>query len=141
MALTSRIEIKDEQAMRLERLANRWNVSVGEAGARLLEEALRVSEFPGVVFRNLPAGRQAYVAGSRLAVWEVLSLARNYGGDADKTAEHLRWDVLRVQAAFDYAAAFPDEINAAIAENNAYDLERLRESFPDIQVFNARSEN
>lgn len=141
MAVTSRIEIEGEQVARLERLANRWNVSAGEAGARLLEEALRASEFPGVVFRNSPVDRQAYVIGSRLAVWEVVSLARNYGGDADKTAEHLRWDVPRVQAAFDYAAAFLDEINAAIAENNAYDLERLRESFPAIQVFNARNEN
>ena len=140
MSLTQHITVRDEQAARLERLANRWNVPAGEAGARLLEEALRAAEFPGIVFRNSPVGRQAYVAGSRLAVWQVVSLARNYNGDADKTAEHLRWDAPRVQAAFDYTAAFPDEINAAIAENDAYDLDRLRESFPDIQVFNARNE-
>jgi len=141
MSLTQHIEVRDEQAARLERLANRWNVSAGEAGARLLEEALRTSEFPGVVFRNSPVGRQAYVAGSRLAVWEVVSLGRNYGGEADKIAEHLRWDVSRVQAALDYATAFPDEINAAIAENDSYDLERLQQSFPDIHVFNARGED
>jgi uncharacterized protein (DUF433 family) len=135
MSLMQHIEVRDEQAARLERLANRWNVSAGEAGARLLEEALRASEFPGIVFRNSPVGRQAYVAGSRLAVWEVVSLARNYVGDADKTAEHLRWDVSRVQSALDYATAFPDEINAAIAENDAYDVEGLQQLLPNVHVF------
>lgn len=80
MALTNRIEIGDDQAARLQRLANRPNVSADKAGARLLEEALRrASEFLGVVFRNSPVDREAYVAGSRLAVWEVVSLATTAG--------------------------------------------------------------
>jgi uncharacterized protein (DUF433 family) len=139
MSFLHRIEVPDEQGTRLERLANRWNVSAGEAGVRLIEEGLRTAEFPGIVFRDSPVGRQAYVDGSRLAVWEIASLARNYGMDAARTAEHLRWDLSRVRGALNYALAYPNEINLAIADNNSYDLDRLRELLPAARATSTSS--
>jgi len=38
----------------------------------LIEEGLPHAEFPAIEFRDSAAGRQAYVVGSRLAVWELL---------------------------------------------------------------------
>jgi len=46
-----------------------------DASARLVEEGLRRSEFAFLDFADSPAGRQAYMQGSTLAVWEGARLA------------------------------------------------------------------
>jgi hypothetical protein len=73
------MRLRDEQMERLRRLARRLGYTPSEASALLLEEALRTAEFAFIQFRNSPGGRQAYVAGSSPAVWEVVMVARGYG--------------------------------------------------------------
>ena len=128
------IRLQDDQAQRLGRLARRFGRSRGETGALLLEEALRMSEYAFVDFRDSAAGRQAYMQGSSLAVWEVIVLVRAYGGDTERTARHLQWPTYRVQAAVNYAAAFPGEIDAAIEDNEAYDAERVSRMLPQTRI-------
>ena len=53
-----------------------WTAS--DASARLVEEGLRRAEFAFIDFRDSAAGRQAYVQGTTLAVWEVMLLFRSY---------------------------------------------------------------
>ncbi|MBL8291576.1 MAG: ribbon-helix-helix protein, CopG family [Bryobacterales bacterium] len=120
------IQLPDEQAARLDRFAGRMRMSRGEATAQLLEEALRHDEFPEVEFRDSPAGRQAFVVGSSLAVWEVLMIGESYGMDAVRTAEHLRWPAARVVNVLDYARAYATEVNAALAENDSVTEAQLR---------------
>ncbi|HEX8732451.1 MAG TPA: hypothetical protein VF725_10385, partial [Ktedonobacterales bacterium] len=93
------------------------NKSASETAAMLLEEALRAAEFAFIQFRGSEVGRQAYIQGSGLAVWEVVKLARAYDGDVARVAESLGWPVVKVQAALTYAAAYPEEIEAAIADS------------------------
>jgi hypothetical protein len=57
---------------RLKRLANRHGWTPSDASARLVEEGLRRSEFAFIDFRDSAIGRQAYIQGSSLAVWEVM---------------------------------------------------------------------
>ncbi len=128
------IRLRDRQAERLGRLARRLGRSRGEAGALLIEEALRMSEFAFVDFRDSAVGRQAYIQGSGLAVWEAVMLVRAYDGDMEKVAKHLRWPIQRVQAAINYATAYPDEIDSAIADNEAYDAERVSRMLPGTRV-------
>ena len=87
--------------------------------------------------RHSPAlvGRQAYIQGSSLAVWEVVMILRAYDGDVEKAAEHLQGPAYRVQAAANYAAAFPEEINAAIDDNASYNAEKVRRMLPQTRVF------
>ncbi len=61
------IQLPDDQAQRLQRLARRLGRTQEEAGARLIDEALRVAEFAFITFRDSAAGRQAYVQGGGLA--------------------------------------------------------------------------
>ena len=75
-------------------------------------------QFAFIDFRDSPTGRQAHIQGSSLAVWEVMMLARGYHGDVAAVARHLEWPEAKVQAAVNYAAAFPGEINEALAEND-----------------------
>lgn len=123
------------QMERLQRLARRLGRTPSETTALLVEESLRRSEFAFIDFRDSSAGRQAYVQGTGLAVWEVVLVAREYDLDAQKTAEYLQWTTARVQSALSYAQAFPDEIEVALQDNASYSFERLQRLVPQIRSF------
>ena len=123
---------------RLKRMASRHGWTFSDASARLVEEGLRRSEFAFIDFRDSPAGRQAYIQGSTLAVWEVMVLLRSYKADTSAVARHLRWPEAKVQAGVNYAQAFPEEINEAMAENDATDFEVLKRMLPQAVEFASR---
>jgi uncharacterized protein (DUF433 family) len=133
MVISMRLPLKSGQ--RLKRMATRHGWTPSDASARLVEEGLRRSEFAYIDFRDSPAGRQACIQGSSLAVWEVMMLARDYKGEAAAVAKHLRWPEAKVQAAFNYAKAFLEEINGAIADNDAADFESLSRMLPQAKEF------
>jgi hypothetical protein len=130
------LRVSDEQARRLHRKARRLGRSPSETGALLLEESLRRDEFAFVDFRDSPVGRQAYLQGSRLAVWMVAKIARTYGGSVAKTAEHLGQPAVRIRAALNYAKSYPDEINAAIEDDDSYDFGKISRMLPQARRFN-----
>ena len=92
-------------------------------------------EFAHIEFRNSPVGRQAYIKGSTLAVWEVISVAESYQLDVKQTARYLNWTEVRVQAALNYAEAFPEEIGFAIEDNDAADFDALNRLLPNLESF------
>ena len=120
---------------RLKRLANRHGWTPSDASARLVEEGLRRSEFAFIDFRDSIIGRQAYVQGSSLAVWEVILLCRGYMNNLQKVAKHLHWPLAKVQAALNYAVAFADEINEALAENEAASFTSIKRMLPQAVEF------
>jgi hypothetical protein len=120
---------------RLKRMANRYGWTPSDASARLVEEGLRRSEFAFIDFRDSAAGRQACIQGSSLAVWEVVFLVRSYENVLTGAAKHLRWPVAKVQTAVNYAEAFPDEIDQALADNNAVDFVALKRMLPQAVGF------
>jgi hypothetical protein len=129
-SLVLSMRLPAESGRRLKRMANRHGWTASDASARLVEEGLRRSEFAFIDFRDSAAGRQAYVQGSTLAVWELMLLLRRYGQNVPAVAKHLRWPEAKVQAAANYAEAFPDEIQDAIAENEAVDFAALKRMLP-----------
>ena len=129
------LRLRDQQLERLGRVARRLGRTPSEVAALLLEEALRMAEFGYITFRDSPVGRQAYVQGTSLAVWEVVMVARWHDGDAQQTAIYLNWPLVRVQAALQYAAVYPDEIEAAIADNDAYDFETVKRMLPQAELY------
>jgi hypothetical protein len=129
------MRLKEGQMERLRRVARRLGLTPSETSARLVEEALRRGEFAFIDFRDSAVGRQAYLQGSSLAVWEVVMVAQCYDLDPERTAAHLRWPVVRVQAALNYARAFPEEIDAAIRDNDAVDFEALSRMLPQATQF------
>jgi len=126
-----------ESGKRLKRMARRHGWTASDASARLVEEGLRRADFAFIDFRDSAASRQACIQGSSLAVWEVMLLARDYINDASKLARHLRWPEAKIQAAFNYARAFPDEIASALADNDAMDFESLSQMLPQTIEFAA----
>ena len=127
-----------ESGSRLKRMAVRHGWTPSDASARLVEEGLRRSEFAFIDFRDSAAGRQAYIQGSSLAVWEILLLVRSYKGEIASVAKHLQWPEAKVQAALNYAEAFPQEIEQALSDNAAMDFKALKRMLPTIVKVDSR---
>src|SRR5215813_9040927 len=127
-----------ESGNRLKRLASNHGWTNSDASARLVEEGLRRSEFAFIDFRDSLAGRQAYIQGSSLAVWEIILLVRGYKGNAAAAAKHLGWPVPKVQAAVHYSETVPDEIEEALSENAEVDFDALKRRLPQSAEFTSR---
>jgi hypothetical protein len=136
MSQTVSLRLPDETAEWLRATARRTGHSVNEVGSQLLEESRRMSEFGEIEFRSFGAERHACIKGA-LQVWQLIEVARQYGMDAEKTAVHFEWPVWRVLAGFHYYEAFPEEIDAAIAENQSMGYEKLKRLFPQLSVIEA----
>src|SRR5436190_24058511 len=98
---------------RFERLvvkqARAAKTSKSDLVARYVMEKSIETEFPGISFRDSLSGREAYLTGHRVAVWETLSVYQETKS-LQKTADHFRWPAILVKRALDYAEAFPDEM-------------------------------
>ena len=102
-------------------------MTLSSAANRLVDEALRMSEHPGIIFRPGPTGRRAALAGGP-DVWEVVRAVKSartaepgladeglLGVVADNTDVPLRL----VRAAVRYWASYPGEIDAEITAADA----------------------
>ena len=111
-------QLKDRLAER----AHEEGISETHLVTRLLDEGLKTSAHPGIVYRTGPAGRRAAVAGGP-DVWEIVVATRHTGkrGDAriGATAEQLGVSDQLVRTAVSFAAAHPDEVEAMIHRNEA----------------------
>jgi hypothetical protein len=130
------IRFKREDAYeRLRRYAAEHAESASALGERLIDEGLRMTAHPGIVFRDGPAGRRAALAAGP-DVWEVAALLRGLRGSVEKRvadgAKQLGLTTTQVRTASRYYAEFPEEIEAEIARNEdaadrelaAWDAER-----------------
>ena len=132
------MRLPTESGKRLKRMANRHGWTPSDASAKLVEEGLRRSEFAFIDFRDSPAGRQACIQGSSLAVWEIVLLIRSYKADVAAVAKHLGWPLGKVQAAVHYAEAFPEEVDEALSENESTDFDSLKPMLPQAVEFASR---
>jgi hypothetical protein len=93
-------------------------MTVSALVAVLLDEGLNVRRFPGVVFRDGPAGRRAGLTGGP-DVWEVIRDVRSAAGRGEakirRVAAEAELSESQVRLAVDYYAAFPEEVDARLA--------------------------
>jgi uncharacterized protein (DUF433 family) len=108
--------------------------------AEPLSETEKMQRVPGIVFADGPAGRRAHIAGSGLDVFEVINIWRSCGEDRAATVEALgSLTPEQLQAAFDYYAAFPEEIDERLARDAQITPEYLRARFPQPQPAHRRT--
>ena len=91
------------------RQARAAKTSKSDLVARYVIEKSLETEFPGISFRDSLSGREAYLTGRRVAVWEVVAVHEETRS-IDKTASYFRWPRALVARALAYAKAFPEEI-------------------------------
>ncbi len=95
----------------LARQARRRQLEVSSLSSLYLKEKALEEEFPGIGFRDAAGGREAYVLGHRVAVWEVVEVYRE-AKSISKTADHFGWPDYLVKCSLAYARTFPDEVAA-----------------------------
>jgi hypothetical protein len=87
---------------------------------RLLNEGLKVTAHPGIVYRDGPAGRRAALA-TGPDVWEVINGLRHAKGRGEArirdAAAQMGLPERSIRLAVNFAAAHPDEIEERIALN------------------------
>ncbi len=103
--------IEKDHAALLSRQAKRRNMNTSTLTSLYLKEKALEEEFPGIGFRDAAAGREAYVLGQRVAVWEVVDVYRE-AKSISRTADHVSWPDFLVKCALAYARQYPDEIAA-----------------------------
>jgi uncharacterized protein (DUF433 family) len=94
---------------------------------------LRTEEIAGIEFRNTVVGRQPFVKGTGMTVWEFIMVAKDFDLDPVRTGEHLEYPSSFVSAALNYYKAYPAEIERALEDNDIGE-ERLRQLIPNLVV-------
>jgi hypothetical protein len=106
-----------------------WSGS--SAANRFVDEALRMEDHPGVIFRDGPTGRRAVLVGGP-DVWEIVRAVRSTRGSESslKPIEVLALVESNtgvpgrlIQVALRYWAAYPDEIDTWIADADELEAE------------------
>jgi len=124
------VRLKDEQAAQLDRLARQFERSPSATAALLLAEKLTEEQFPLLEFRDTILGRELFVKGSRLKIWQVVMVARGYGMDAGRVAEELMDREQGIESALAYAEAHPDEVNQTLEQVESFTFEDLKRIVP-----------
>lgn len=95
---------RPETVARLQAHADRHGLSASAAAERLLDEALRAHEFPGLAFRWSPSGeRQPFIIGTGLSVWEMYHMWDDHEEDVGKLLKnypHLRPEMVQAGLAY-----------------------------------------
>jgi uncharacterized protein (DUF433 family) len=125
------IRIPENVRTEIAETARRARRDFSSVANEMLEEAVRTRRIPGIVFIDGGGERQVVVAGTGLEVWEVIETYRDVSEDFDRLKacyDHL--NDFQLRAAIAYATAYPDEIDARIAENESWTPERVWETNP-----------
>ena len=102
-------------------------MSLSSAANRLVDEAMRMAEHPGVIFRSGPTGRRAALTGGP-DLWEVIRAVKSAhaaepgldGNDLLQVVSENTGTALRLlTTAVRYWAAYPDEVDAEITAAEA----------------------
>ena len=102
-------------------------MSLSSAANRLVDEALRMNDHPGIVFRAGPTGRRAGLA-SGPDVWEVVRAVKSARAAEPEMGERELLEMVAgntgvpvrlLRVAIGYWAAYPDEVDAKIAAAEA----------------------
>jgi hypothetical protein len=125
-SLTVRITPDMEHRLRSE--ASVGGLQTNQVARALMEEALRMREFPGIVFRAGPAGRRPALEG-RLDLWEVIATWKGWNGDEEDVCRQLGLRPDQLNLALAYYRQYPDEIDDWIRRNDE-EGDRLAKAAP-----------
>jgi uncharacterized protein (DUF433 family) len=94
-------------------------------------EAEKMRRVPGVYFADSPSGRQAYLVGTGLGVFEIVRGLRDLKSDWQELRSAFHWlSEEQLRAALAYSEAYPEEIDARLREEEYWTPERVWETYP-----------
>ncbi len=110
--------------------AERTRRSKGAIIETLADEGARMRRFPGIAFRGPDHSRRAWLIGTALDVWEVIEAYQSLGS-LERLLEVSDLAERQVRIALAYYAAYPNEIEWAIAANRQ-DQETWHRLYPTL---------
>jgi uncharacterized protein (DUF433 family) len=132
-AIQKSIRIPEDLVRLLEDLARMSGRDFTTTTTELLDEALRMRRFPGIIFADGPAGRRARIAGTGVDVWELIAAYDSVDRDTARLRQAFRWlPEPSVRAALAYYAAYPEEIDRRVAASKRWTVEELKARYPAL---------
>jgi uncharacterized protein (DUF433 family) len=128
------LRLNDDTAAWLKATAKRAGRSINEIGSSLIEEGRRMREFPDIEFRSFSGERLACLKGG-IRLWKIVMVAQDYGMDISGLASHFAgvYSETQLQAALNYYAAYPDEIDRFVDECRAMTFDKLKRLLPQAR--------
>lgn len=128
---TVRLSASTEELIAAEaRRVRRSRSAVLEAVA---DEGIRMRTFPGIGFRGVDARRRAWVVGTGLDVWAIIAAHRDFDRSIERMVAESHLSERQIRTALSYYERFPEEIDEAIAENEAA-VDEYRTRFPAFEI-------
>jgi uncharacterized protein (DUF433 family) len=125
------LRIPPETMSEIERLAKETGQDFSNITKDLLEEALKMRRCPGILFAEGTGGRRARVAGTGIEVWEVIAAFKSLEKDLKRLRKAYHWlSNEQLKAALGYYAAYPQEIDRLIQQNEGWDETRVADRYP-----------
>jgi hypothetical protein len=122
MTRPTSFRLSEDLLTRLEAEASTRGTSVSAVVTALLDEGLKASSFPGIVYRDGPSGRRAGLAGGP-DIWEIVRGLKGLHGEGEQRIRDLAQESglspVRIRLALDFYAAFRQEIDERIAAGEA----------------------
>ena len=98
-----------------------------------MEKSQGKAELAYVEYRDSRTGRQPYLKGPGLAVWEVIMIGRGYDFDAERMSEKYHLPLEAITAAFQYYERCRAEIDHVI-EDNDIGYEAVKRRIPGLRL-------
>lgn len=118
MARPMSFRLPEDLVVRLDEEASDQQAAVTTLVISILDEGLKTRRFPGVTYRDGPAGRRAALQGGP-DIWEIIRDVKHARGRGQTRVSHVARDAgldeSDVRLAVDFYAAFPDEVDARLA--------------------------
>jgi len=128
------MRLDSELAREIKEIATRQGRSTSYVIKRLIEEGLRMHCHPGIIFTDAPGGRRTVVAGTGLAVFEVVQLWLSCRKKNERVLELLSHiNRTQLEAALSYYRAYQREIEQEIKENSL-SVRDILKRYPFIKV-------
>ena len=125
------LRIPEETRLAIEEIAQRSGRGFTSVANEMLDEAVRTRRVRGIVFADEFERREAKVGGTGLGVWEIIETYQDVGADWERFKSYYTWlNDFQLRAALAYWRAYPDEIDAKIADNASWTPERLYSTYP-----------
>jgi len=129
LARPTSFRLPEQLLERLDEEAAARGTSVTALLTNILDEGLKTSRFPGILYREGTGGRRAGLMGGP-DVWEVVRDIKHAPGQGEERvrllADELGLSDQQIHLALDFYIAFPEEIDVMIAADRRA-AERVRE--------------
>lgn len=125
------VRLVDRVDQGVQALARRSGRDVSAVVNEMLDEGLKMRRIPGIVFGDTRRGRVARLAGTGLAVYEVIRTLHEVDDDPARLRAAYHWlTEPQIRAVLAYAEAYPDEIDQRLSDEADWTAERVWETYP-----------